>query len=67
MHSTTGQQALPLAEANVFAAVLSMEIKETEISLFAAEAQSVKRPELRSLKEVQLSHHEFDSRLRHRS
>ena len=30
-------------------------------------AQLVKRPELRSLKEVQLNRHEFDSWLRHRS
>ena len=33
----------------------------------AAIAQSVKRPELRSLKEVQLSLSEFDCRLQHRS
>ena len=33
----------------------------------AAVAQSVKRPDLRSLKEVQWSWHEFDSRSQHRS
>ena len=55
---------LPYHLSNIFTGFVSHKVM---FEAAAVVAQSVKCPELRSLEEVQLSQHEFDSRSRHRS